>query len=354
MKTTSVQAWLHHPQRLWLRRAIFQVHLWSGILLGLYVVIVCVSGSAVVFRTDLENHFSNKMQVPVSGPPLTREQLQQSIERAYPGYAIRTLTPGRFASEATQVVLVRGWWEKQRVFNPYTGKDIGPSADTLFRCLRWLGDVHGNLLMGQQGLTANGVGGFLTALICLTGIVVWWPGSATWRRGLWARGGVGWKRFNWDLHSATGFWIFAIMLMWGLTGAYFIFPEPFRAVINIFTTIDPPRVQQMGRPPSPFTLQPVNPLTAGTNTAPAIPRRRGRRPRTRGQKILLGFSAAHYGNFGGWPLKVLWVILGLAPAVLFVTGILMWWNRVLSPAARRFLRRTDRAPAELATTQLDS
>ena len=52
----------------------------------------------------------------------------------------------------------------------------------------------------------------------------------------------------------------------------------------------------------------------------------------------MGFSAAHYGNFGGWPTKVLWVILGFAPAVLFVTGMIMWWNRVLTPAAKRLMR----------------
>jgi uncharacterized iron-regulated membrane protein len=35
-------------------------------------------------------------------------------------------------------------------------------------------------------------------------------------------------------------------------------------------------------------------------------------------------------------VKALWVILGFAPPVLFFTGVLMWWNRVLHPAARRF------------------
>jgi uncharacterized iron-regulated membrane protein len=37
-------------------------------------------------------------------------------------------------------------------------------------------------------------------------------------------------------------------------------------------------------------------------------------------------------------VTVLWVVLGFAPAILFVTAMLMWWNRVLSPLAARFLR----------------
>jgi uncharacterized iron-regulated membrane protein len=57
-----------------------------------------------------------------------------------------------------------------------------------------------------------------------------------------------------------------------------------------------------------------------------------------GEKIIRWFSYLHFGNFGGWPSKAVWVILGLAPAFLFVTGALMWWNRVLWPAAVRVRR----------------
>jgi uncharacterized iron-regulated membrane protein len=59
--------------------------------------------------------------------------------------------------------------------------------------------------------------------------------------------------------------------------------------------------------------------------------------------VLRGLYAAHFGNFGGWFIKTLWVILGLAPVLLFVTGVLMWWNRVLSPSARRARRQTPEA-----------
>ena len=47
----------------------------------------------------------------------------------------------------------------------------------------------------------------------------------------------------------------------------------------------------------------------------------------------------HFGNFAGWQVKALWVILGLTPPFLFVTGALMWWNRVLSREARTIRRQ---------------
>jgi uncharacterized iron-regulated membrane protein len=137
------------------------------------------------------------------------------------------------------------------------------------------------------------------------------------------RGGAGWKRLNWDLHSAVGFWTFALLFMWGLTGCYFVYPQPFRAAVEYFTPINPPRAPQVqgGR---------GNPQGSSTFTLP-----RRRRPLTTGGKILRGFSLAHYGNFAGWKVKALWMLLGLSPVVLYLTALLMWWNRVLWPAFRR-------------------
>ncbi len=216
------------------RKFVFQIHLWLGILLGLYVVVVCASGSALVFRNDIYD-----------------------------------------------------WLE--------TGGKAVAYKGSLYHWLSWLGKLHGSLLMESGGgMTANAVGGFLLAALCLTGIIVWWRSALTIRKK------TSWKRFIFDLHGVVGFWTFAVLLMWGLTGGYFVFPEPFRAAINFFTPIGAPR-----------------------------------RPPTLGSRILRGFSFAHYGNFAGWEVKLLWVILGLAPAVLFSTALLMWYNRVLAPALCR-------------------
>ena len=45
--------WVKRPQTIWFRRLLFQVHLWSGIDLGVYILVVCLSGSAAVFNNEL-------------------------------------------------------------------------------------------------------------------------------------------------------------------------------------------------------------------------------------------------------------------------------------------------------------
>ena len=53
----------------------------------------------------------------------------------------------------------------------------------------------------------------------------------------------------------------------------------------------------------------------------------GERP---GDIVLSWLTRLHFGRWRGVPaLKAVWVILGLVPAVMFATGAIMWWNRVL-------------------------
>src|SRR5262245_10731635 len=45
--------WVRQPQKIWLRRALFQVHLWSGIAIGLDIFMLSVTGSVLVYRNEL-------------------------------------------------------------------------------------------------------------------------------------------------------------------------------------------------------------------------------------------------------------------------------------------------------------
>ena len=42
--------WMRAPQTLWVRRAIFQIHLWTGIGVGMYLLMICLTGSVLVYR----------------------------------------------------------------------------------------------------------------------------------------------------------------------------------------------------------------------------------------------------------------------------------------------------------------
>ena len=44
---------MNEPRRHWLRKVLFQIHLWLGIILGTFIAVACISGSIVVFRVEM-------------------------------------------------------------------------------------------------------------------------------------------------------------------------------------------------------------------------------------------------------------------------------------------------------------
>ncbi|MGV0026870.1 PepSY-associated TM helix domain-containing protein [Phormidesmis priestleyi] len=46
-----------------------------------------------------------------------------------------------------------------------------------------------------------------------------------------------------------------------------------------------------------------------------------------GDRILSSFTPIHYGTFGGLPTRIFYVFVGLAPTILMITGVVMWWHR---------------------------
>lgn len=295
--------WVNRPQKTWLRKALFQVHLWSGIALGLYVIVICVSGSAAVFNSELYSvFFPPPPAVTISGARMTRAEIKAAAEREHPGSPVTRVALTNNPHYAATVSFGAGTYSPQRFIDPYTGRDVGNARPFGLRMVSFFSQLHMNLLMDYRGRVLNGVGGLLVSLLSLTGIVIWWPGIRRWRDSLALRRHDSLARFNWSLHSALGFWTFGIVFMWALTGAYLVFPKPFDHLVNLAVG----RVISLGQMP----------------------------------------HSIHVGNFAGWPVKTLWVILGLTPPVLFVTGFLMWWKRVLSPWRKReFSARSPKRPS---------
>jgi uncharacterized iron-regulated membrane protein len=291
------EKWKRRPQTVWLRRALFQVHLWTGIGLGFYVVLMSVTGSALVFRRELTRSLAREPRVAAGlGARMTEDELRQAAVRAHPGYDVTRVFVRKNPDQAAEVWLQHGSSKLQRLFNPYTGADLGDSIRRSFRFVLWLVDLHDNLLQGKTGRALNAAGGLLSTLLILTGAVIWWPGGETWRRSLSFRWTGNPKGFNWTMHSALGFWTFALSLMWAVSGLYLSIPSAFNAAVDYF--------------------EPLN---------------ESRRALRFGDQALYWLAQAHFGRFAGVWVKIAWTVLGLAPAALFVTGLLMWWKRVVVP-----------------------
>src|SRR5271155_3347142 len=98
------QRWLRQPQNVWLRKALFQVHLWSGIGIGLYVLMISVTGSVLVYSNELFVASTPKPIISTaSGPRLNDEQLTEAVQRVYPGYQVENLERPRNPDQAVDI-----------------------------------------------------------------------------------------------------------------------------------------------------------------------------------------------------------------------------------------------------------
>lgn len=357
------------------RRVLFQVHLWVGLAAGAYVLAVSLSGSLLVFRIELQRATFPELFTPrVAGEPATPEAILDSVARAFPDERISgidaptTLRPTYLAytsgKDRFRTVLL----------DPVSAELLGELPDE--SVVRVIQNLHFDLLGGRKGRVVNGVGAALLLGMCVTGIVLWWPGRRRWTQGLKVDVSRPWRRINWDLHHAAGAWTLVFVAMWAVTGIYFAFPRPFRAAIQAVSPLSVARAPLSVKPesgeaaalPAPAQIERARRLMPGRHVARVVLPSSDRaaflvmfadvRPtppgttaltsvyldqysgarltepeaaRTWGDEVLSWIAPLHVGSFGGPVVRVVWLVLGAAPALLAVTGFFMWWVRVVRP-----------------------
>lgn len=366
---------IHHPRKLWLRRVFFQIHLWAGVLLSLYLVVIALTGSILVFEDELtamtlpaELHAAGQGRVADVSDVVAR------FRSAYPGAAITFLTLPTKEVPAFQIEAAgeRGS-EFEVIGDPITGAlQLRPRS--------WVDvvhDLHVYLLLGRaHGVQVNGVGAAILLMLAATGAVLWWPGLRSWRRGLRIPFKHNWRRINYDAHSAIGIWTLAIVSWWAVSGLYFGW---YRQVGFIVDKISGLRNM---RPPELPTLTPPTEGTPKVSLGKVLQEAQSASPKGRlagltdatlakptmmavmdlgrpgdfshrdlvtldtvsgrvlsvwhygkneslGDWVLWAMHPLHFGTLWGVGVKILWSALGISLAVLSGTGVLMYWNRYL-------------------------
>ena len=284
-------SWLHRPQRTRLRKVIFALHQWSGLLLGLYVTVVCVSGSVAVFRPDVNRALIPRRVEEVRDARLADAELRAALAVQYPGFEIVRIGEARRPESLVYVTLARGGKEIERLADPYTGKVVGDPYPPAVRAIEWTVRLHDELLIGPVGRKVNGVAGALVAVLVVTGVVVWWPGTKRWPIGVVPTRRPSAPGALWQLHSIVGIACAGLLFVWAVTGFYFGFPQPIEGLIDRFDD----DLNDLHRP---------------------------------GEALLLGMLRLHFGRYSAFELRVVWAILGLLPAILFVSGFTLWWRRI--------------------------
>lgn len=337
-----------------MRNAWFQAHKWIGLILAILIIPLSLSGAALVWDEAID-HGLNPQRYAVGRGGAVDPQRYVAAARAVlrPGEAIVSLSRaagGPIVIAASQPGKpLRGGPPGRTMLwlDPPTARilDRASSATGLFRVLH---NLHGNLLVPGVGRLIVGWIGVAMAVSCFTGVWLWWPTAGRWVRGLrWRRH----RHLDTNLHHLTGFWIALPLFVLSVTGVWIAFPQVFGGAMAGGGGPGTARPQPLAAPHLSLGTviagaQAVRPgdwrqLSWPTDRKPAwsvafagdgatvsvddasgaakvepVPR----------ETLARLMRRLHDGTRMGIVWQAIIFLGGLIPALLAVTGIIMWWR----------------------------
>lgn len=362
-----------------MRRALYLAHLYSGLFVGVLVALVGITGSAVVYRPEIERLLHPEwFRVQPVGEPRALDELAANAVATYPGGkpSFIAVHPPLAPDEPAMVVMKErfgegsGPWVRAQL-DPYSGAVLASFipektfSGTLF-------NLHSSLLVGEHswGEQIVGVFGVVLILFCVTGVILWWPGSKRLRHGFQVRASRGALILNYDLHRVLGIVLLIPLAIVAVTGIVLVFPQytkgPLVKALGIERPPrppeargDPPRVsieqvkgivasryagaklvavQLPGNPKSAYHARLLLPGDAkvryggGAKLAvwidPASAEtlmEHDARSMPAGSRLMFEWIfPTHTGDIAGETGRFLMFVSGLMPLVLFITGLCIW------------------------------
>ncbi len=342
------------------RHLLRNIHLWLGIGLFVLLMPIALSGAVLVYHDDIDE-FMHTPRAAVTPAMPTDLSLAAGNARKAAGDGFTPMSISIPDDARTPLTIALR----------SAGRQSGPPARLVAYVDR--GDAHvlsvvdfrntffGFMHIFHENLTIPfyygrdivGWIGVAMLTLSLTGLYLWWP-----RRGQWSRA-FAWRRSpatSSNLHYLTGFWICFPLALISLTGIYRAWPQQGRALLTSMSlpTTQPQRGQPLPNPErSPAEIyaiaakQPNARVTAITYpTAPSgawrvqlrkeghaepvsllVNDRSGAVTTAEppsGDRVAFWIRSLHEGSNAGEVWRLIAFVTGLMPAILGVTGILVW------------------------------
>ena len=228
------------------RRFFYELHLWLGIVSGIILFAVCLSGMILVFQEEVR-HFAEPAKYYVDASkestPLSADELIVKVEAAKPAMKVTAITIPERPNRTVMMNLVlseqseerggigyhgRGRWSMVYA-DPYTGDIVGEGANIVDPFFMSMMQLHRFLWMPEEwrwiGKMIVGIATIIFVVVCLSGMILWlpktWKAFAKWRAwksGFLIRFRKGVWPLVYDLHNTVGFYLLIPSLILALTG----------------------------------------------------------------------------------------------------------------------------------------
>jgi uncharacterized iron-regulated membrane protein len=373
------------------------LHLWLGLSLGVLMLVAGLSGAVLVFYVDIDRWMHPAIQVERTDVAPDWDRALATVRAAFPDKQ----GPWRFE------VVGDGGAIPARYYNPPETEGrafapmmvwLSPDGQAVLRrdfwgdyAVTWLYNLHYQLLMGRTGAMVMGYAGLASLLLLISGLWSWWPKRGRFGASLRHKPGAPAVRRLLDWHRTAGLvFIMPLVLLSG-TGAMLAFPDTTDRLLEallgpsriphahsaqaegraVLGPSDAARVAREALPGARVAWIETPPASGGVfkvrMQTPGEPSRRFPHSHVHvsahtgavawkadirkgggGDVVNAWTHPIHDGSFAGLPGRFLWVLAGLAPVGLFLTGLLRWRERGRRRAQAE-ARRTGAFPARAST-----
>lgn len=343
------------------KRIVLTVHSLSGLVLGLFLLLMSLSGAVLVFHEDL-----NKLQYPATESNSTEPALNfafETVKERYPNAMISNCIPANPIIYSLYDTSYRSGKAPVQVFLNATGKTIlktrGAAAEISSNFPGWLAKFHNSMHLGKTGEWLLGFFALVFMLSIITGLILYRSSLSAvllFRK-------TAYKKANW--HQLIGVYALLFNLMIAVSGFWmqrYVFKKDFYRANDFSSEIKPTPYLSYNIDSGMHELQKVHPdFTAGLIYFPQ---------RTAGKTAIYGSRAGngyvhskkmadvilldslgqiagtrfvteidpadrydiinsqlHMGRFGGIGIKIIYFVFGLSGAFLSITGFGLWVRR---------------------------
>lgn len=354
------------------------IHLWLGLVSGLLVLFLGLTGCMLVFQREIET-VTNPFQYikERSGTDMLPSALKTIAEKQLPGKHPHSILYQE--GKAAQAIFYGDDYYDIVYIHPYTGavQKVKNMNRDFFRIV--IGG-HYNLWLPVsigQPIIASATLVFLFMMI--SGIVLWWPKNKAARKQRFKiKLNARWRRKNYDLHNVLGFymsWIAIFIAISGLVMGFQWFAKSFyyatsggkpmtpyyesvskraKQSDSTFSAADAVYAKMRAFYPDRstsieihFPVSDTSAIEGAANPDPGTywradyryfdqyslkeidvthPYGRFAGAKTADKIVRMNYDV-HVGSIGGLPTKILAFCASLVAASLPVTGFLIWWGR---------------------------
>lgn len=379
----NTSRWPRRFRSFWLT-----IHLYLALTVGLVFAILGLTGSFNVFIYELEELRLPKVCNEAKALPPSLDEVMQTIKAAYPEKKGKwSLLLPKYGNDYLWVEYPKPLETADELYAPFrvlidpcSGKIIEKSywGETLWTLIY---EVHAAFLMGKLGTNIGQIGfdticffGLFLFISALSGLYLWWPRWGKFKKAVTIKRDASPERFYFDLHKTTGFYSSIILLILAFTGFSFSYVDYIKPLIRGFSVVKEKHLEDPDV--KSFVVDNAKPLSTARAVAIAdsifpdaelrgvetpdgdkgvyvITKKQSGEANHRWSrskvwidqysgKVLAvqdpnAFTASetflnlmwplHSGEAFGLAGRMLWCVIGLAPLVLYVTGILRWLQK---------------------------